>query len=62
MLVRTLCFIGAVVVGAGWVRWAMVAGAVFLPYLAVVLANNAAPRTAGTDLVPAHQGYKELGG
>lgn len=39
MLLRTLCVVGAVVVPAGWARWLMIAGAVFLPYVAVVMAN-----------------------
>lgn len=43
MLVRTACFVGAVV-ASGWLRWTLVAGAVFLPYVAVVLANAANQR------------------
>ena len=38
MLVRTVCFIGAVFAD-GIFRWVLVAGALFLPYIAVVLAN-----------------------
>ena len=38
MLVRTACFVGAVV-AQGWLRWVLIAGAVFLPYIAVVVAN-----------------------
>lgn len=38
MLVRTVCFIGAVVTD-GVLRWVLVAGALFLPYVAVILAN-----------------------
>jgi len=38
MLVRTLCFVGAVI-ASGWLRWTLVGAAVFLPYIAVVLAN-----------------------
>ena len=38
MGVRTLCFLLAVVT-SGWLRWAFIAGAVLLPYIAVVLAN-----------------------
>jgi len=38
MLIRTACFVGAVAV-EGVLRWVLVAGAVFLPYVAVVLAN-----------------------
>lgn len=40
MTVRTICLI----VGAfstGWVMWIAFAGAIFLPYIAVVLANSA---------------------
>ncbi len=38
MGIRTLCFIGAVIV-SGPLRWILIAGAVFLPYIAVILAN-----------------------
>ena len=38
MAIRTACFIGAVL-AVGWLRWALMAGAVFLPYIAVVVAN-----------------------
>jgi hypothetical protein len=60
MAVRTLCFVGAVLVGDNWVRWVLVVGAVFLPYIAVVMANGASPRVEGTDLVRPGQNYKEL--
>lgn len=38
MGIRTLCFVLAIVTD-GPLRWVLVAGAVFLPYIAVVLAN-----------------------
>ncbi len=38
MAIRTVCFVLAVVT-SGPVRWVFVFGAVFLPYVAVVLAN-----------------------
>ena len=44
MAIRTACFIGAVV-ASGWLRWVLVAGAVVLPYLAVVFANAGRERT-----------------
>ncbi len=44
MAVRVLCFVGAIVVGPGWLRWVLVLGSVVLPYLAVVLANAADQR------------------
>ena len=40
MGVRTICFVLAVVT-TGPVRWVFVAGALFLPYIAVVFANTA---------------------
>ena len=38
MAIRTVCFIGAII-ASGWLRWALVAGAVLLPYVAVIMAN-----------------------
>ncbi len=43
MGVRTACFLGAVAAG-GWLRWVLFAGALVLPYLAVVLANGGRER------------------
>ena len=62
MAIRTLCFVGAVAVGPGWLRWVLVVGAFILPYVAVVMANSASPRIKGADLVQPDSGYKELGG
>ena len=39
MTVRIVCFLLAVVT-TGWLRWTFVAGAVLIPYLAVVFANG----------------------
>lgn len=39
MAIRTVCFISAVLVGPGWLRWVLVVGALVLPYVAVVMAN-----------------------
>ncbi|WP_369372312.1 DUF3099 domain-containing protein [Promicromonospora sp. Populi] len=39
MSIRVVCIIGAVVVD-GWLRWALVAAAVVLPYSAVLIANS----------------------
>ena len=43
MLIRTACFLGAVVANMlhapGWLTWSFVAGAVVLPYVAVVMVN-----------------------
>lgn len=46
MSIRVVCFVGAVLVDH-WTRWLLLAGAVVLPYVAVVLAN--AGRERGTD-------------
>jgi len=43
MLARTACFVGAVFTD-GVLRWVLVAAALFLPYIAVVLANAASQR------------------
>jgi hypothetical protein len=43
MLVRTLCFVGAVIFD-GWLRWVLVVAALFLPYIAVVMANAVSRR------------------
>lgn len=45
MGLRTVCFVLAIVT-TGPLRWALVAGAVFLPYIAVVLANATDRRTS----------------
>lgn len=53
MAIRTACVLGAIVI-PGWPRWVLVAGAVILPYLAVVIANagreNDEPGTTGVPL------------
>lgn len=38
MAIRTACVVAAIFV-PGWPRWVLIAGAVVLPYLAVVVAN-----------------------
>lgn len=38
MLIRTACVVGAIFI-PGWPRWVLIAGAIALPYLAVVIAN-----------------------
>lgn len=55
MLVRTACVLGAIIV-PGWPRWVLIAGAVILPYLAVVIANagreNDEPGDVGVSAQP----------
>ena len=50
MAIRTACVIGAVAVGPGVLRWVLFAGAVLLPYVAVVFANAGNHRDDGFDL------------
>jgi Protein of unknown function (DUF3099) len=52
MAIRTVCVVAAVVAD-GPLRWVFLAGAVFLPYIAVVLAN------AGRERVQAAAPYLE---
>ncbi|MBK9475989.1 MAG: DUF3099 domain-containing protein [Tetrasphaera sp.] len=44
---RTVCFL-LVVVLDGWLRWTVAGFAVFLPLIAVILANAVGPRVAGS--------------
>ncbi|QIM23010.1 DUF3099 domain-containing protein [Phycicoccus sp. HDW14] len=46
MSVRTVCFVLAIVV-QDWYRWIFAAGAVILPFIAVVAVNAVAPRVRG---------------
>lgn len=48
MGIRTACFLGAVL-AHGWLRWVLIAGAVVLPYLAVVFANAGRERTGSLE-------------
>jgi hypothetical protein len=41
MAFRTVCFLVAVIFARGWLQWTLFAGALFLPYIAVLLANQA---------------------
>ena len=50
MALRTLCVVGAVVVGPGWFRWVLIAGAVALPQIAVIAANAVDHRGRDLDL------------
>ncbi|SED21793.1 Protein of unknown function [Nocardioides exalbidus] len=50
MSIRLVCFIAAVAVGPGPLRWVLVAAAVFLPLFAVVMANAGDQRDDGFTL------------
>ena len=56
MGIRTVCFVLAIVFRESPVTWFFVAGAVVLPYIAVVIANAGASRdTGGMDVyTPEH--------
>jgi hypothetical protein len=54
MGVRTVCFLLAVVTD-GWLRWALIAAAVVLPYLSVVFANGGRERIEALPVVAATQ-------
>lgn len=55
MAIRTACFV-LMIVFDGWLRWAFLAGAAGLPYVAVVLANARSNRVRGQvgSVVPRH--------
>jgi len=59
MSIRLVCFVAAVAVGAGVLRWVLVAAAVFLPLFAVVMANAGDQRDDGFRL-PEGPGTHEL--
>ncbi|MGQ0630679.1 MAG: DUF3099 domain-containing protein [Sporichthyaceae bacterium] len=51
MGVRTICFLGAIVT-EGPLRWILFAGAVILPYVAVVVANGGREPTRNAKAAP----------
>lgn len=58
MSIRLVCFVAAVAVGPGVLMWLLIAGAVFLPLFAVVIANAGDQRNDGFTLpdgVGAHE-------
>jgi Flp pilus assembly protein TadB len=62
MGLRTVCFLLAVVTMGHWVMWVFLVGAVFLPYVAVVVANGgASPDPGGPEPFDTDQDFKALG-
>jgi Flp pilus assembly protein TadB len=59
MMIRTLCFILAVVLPSPY-RWFALLGAVTLPYFAVVIANAGRETIRGEAIVFTH-GQKQIG-
>lgn len=62
MAVRTLCFVGALAVGGGWLRWVLIAGAVFLPYVSVVAATTSSRGDDGFILPELEDQSRHLSG
>lgn len=60
MGIRTACVLAAIVV-PGWPRWLLVAGAVVLPYLAVVAANAGRENDEPGQVGVSAQSRPELG-
>lgn len=50
MTIRVICIVAAIFV-EGWLMWLCFAGAVFLPYFAVVIANAQTPKSGSLDKV-----------
>ncbi len=64
MSIRSLCFVGAVVAALAGVDWLwpfLIAGALILPYIAVVLANATSTKSDAFELVDRGFGLPELG-
>ena len=40
MVIRTICIVVGVIFANGWFMWVCFAGAIFLPYFAVIIANE----------------------
>jgi hypothetical protein len=63
MSIRSACFVGAVVAfiaGLGWLWPVLIAGALVLPYVAVVLANNNTSKSDGFELRDHGSGRQQL--
>ncbi|HEU5036300.1 MAG TPA: DUF3099 domain-containing protein [Nocardioides sp.] len=64
MSIRSACFVAAIVTalaGIGWLWPIFIAGALILPYVAVVMANASASRSDGFNLLDAQYDRPELG-
>lgn len=64
MMIRALCFIGAVIAGLAGITWLwpiLIAGALVLPYIAVVMANATDTRTDHMPLPDAGSRHRQLG-
>ena len=63
MGIRTVCFVGAVIAGLAQIEWLwpiLIAGALILPYVAVVMANNSGSGSDGFELLDGDFGRAQL--
>jgi hypothetical protein len=63
MSLRSLCFVGAIVAAlahVGWLWPILIAGALVLPYIAVVMANATTTRSDGFELLDGQYDRPEL--
>lgn len=60
MSLRTICFVSGVIVGEGVFMWILFAGAIFLPYVAVVMANAVTTKSDEFALVPGQPNRPQL--
>jgi Protein of unknown function (DUF3099) len=64
MAIRTVCFVGAIIAslagGPTWLWAILIAGALVLPYVAVVMANATSSKGDGFALLGTG-GHRELG-
>jgi len=64
MAIRTLCFVGAIVASLAGIHWLwpiLIAGALVLPYVAVVMANAVTTKADGFALVDQGSERPQLG-
>ncbi|MET0739998.1 MAG: DUF3099 domain-containing protein [Candidatus Nanopelagicales bacterium] len=54
MGIRTVCFVLAVLVFTGWLRWLFMVLAIVLPYISVVFANAGRETTVATPVISPH--------
>lgn len=64
MSLRSICFVGAVIASLAGIHWLwpiLIAGALVLPYIAVVAANAATTRTDAFELLEGGPSRPQLG-
>lgn len=64
MTIRTLCFVGAAITGAAGLHWVwpfLILASLFLPYIAVVMANANYSRSSELPLTGGGDAQRQLG-